>query len=268
MFLGMIKKKHEYLKRAFDKSYRETLNKLFFVLYLIFNPRLLIPLMYKIYLPVFVQFEWIKSYTIRTIIDIGAYHGDVAKVLQYFFKDAEIYIFEPIEENYQITRKNFKSDRVHINKIALSNNLGASEFYKNINNYELSSLLPFTQTSLKYEFAKKLEKIKVNTTTLDKFFKKREIKHGVFLKIDTQGTEGLILEGGKEFLKKVSIIHIETSFEKLYERQMLFPQIYSLLIAAGFEYIGECKDSYFYPNFEIADQVNCVFIKKRFNKKS
>ena len=48
--------------------------------------------------------------------------------------------------------------------------------------------------------------------------------------MDTQGSEKLILQGGKKVLEQASIIHIETSFIKLYKNQCLFNDIYKILM--------------------------------------
>lgn len=213
-----------------------------------------------LYPPVYVQYEWLKDYEIRTVIDVGAYHGKVSQVLNYIFPKASIYAFEPIIENCKIIRSNISSEKLVIENIALNNREGKATFYKN-KFLPASSLLPVEKNySKKYKLISKSKKTIVSTTTLDKYFENKKIKDSVFLKIDTQGAEGAILEGGLNFLKKVAIVHVETSFDELYKEQDLFKDIYSRLINLGFSYAGESKEAEFYPSFKPRARVNSIFI--------
>lgn len=240
-------------------------NYIFFAIYCFLNPRLFKLVFHRVYIPVYVQYEWLKDYNIKTIIDVGACYGRDSRVLNYLFPKAMIYAFEPIKENCQLIKANFFPKNLVLENIALSNKPGKAAFYKN---YYLpgSSLLPLEQKfKKKYKFLSKTERIEVKTTTLDNYFKNREIKEDVFLKIDVQGAENLVLKGGKNFLKRVSIIHIEVLFDRLYKGQGFFEEIYNYLTKLGFRYLGEIPGSEFYPSFELRDGVNSIFINS--NKK-
>lgn len=183
-------------------------------------------------------------------------------VLNYLFPKATIYAFEPIEENCRIIKAKFFSKNIVLEETALSNKMGKATFYKNYCG-PASSLLPLKQKfKKKYKFLSEAEKIEVKTTTLDVYFKNRKIKEKIFLKIDVQGVEDLVLEGGKNFLRKVSIIHIETSFKGIYKGQCLFEEIYNYLTKLGFRYLGEIPGSDFYPSFEPRGWVNSIFMRE------
>ena len=239
-------------------------NYIFFGIYLLLNPRLFKLALHRLYIPVYVQYEWLKDYDIKTVIDVGAYRGQVSQVLNYLFPKAMIYAFEPIEESAKIILKSYPSEKIIVENLALSNRTGVAIFYKN---YYLpsSSLLPLKQPYKKRYRLKK--KIKVKTTTLDSYFKGQALKKHVFLKIDVQGNEGLVLEGGKNFIKKVSVIHIETASKRQYKGQQLFAEIYNYLTDLGFEYSGAISDSEFYPSFKPLGRFNAIFINSSTIKK-
>lgn len=238
-------------------------NFIFFLIYLLCNPRLLLLPLRGIYLPVYIQFEWLRKYDIQTIVDVGAYQGHISKSLNYLFPQAKIYAFEPIENNYKLLKKTLTSKNITINKIALSNRVGNSIFY--INNYTpASSMLPIEEKYKgKYPFLATTIKTKAGTTTLDSYFKKIKHSEMILLKIDTQGTENLILQGGKEFIKNVFIIHIETSFDKMYKNQGTFDDIYKFLTSLGFIFMGEARESQFYPTFNLSTGCNSIFVNKK-----
>lgn len=235
-------------------------NYVFFGIYLLLNPHLILLAFRGIYVPVYIQFEWLKEYDINTIIDVGAYQGRVSKSLHRLFPSAKIYAFEPIEQNYIKLEKKLTSKNIILNKIALSNKVGQSTFY--MNKYTpASSLLQIEEEyGEKFPFMANASEIKIGTTTLDSYFKNKEIDKLVFLKVDTQGTENLILQGGRKFLKNVSIIHIETSFEYMYKKQGLFKDVYGLLTGLGFKYMGKARESQFYPIFNLSTSINSIFI--------
>ena len=109
----------------------------FFILYLLSRPHLLLLIIKKIYLPVYIQYEWIRNYNIKTFIDVGANQGKVSRVIQYFFPSATIYAFEPMRKEFENLKKIFISPQIIINNLALSNSVGKTEFY--INNHAPSS---------------------------------------------------------------------------------------------------------------------------------
>jgi hypothetical protein len=60
----------------------------------------------------------------------------------------------------------------------------------------------------------------------------------VLVKIDVQGYEDKVIAGGEQTLSRARAIVIEVSFQKLYEGQPLFDDIYRLLTARGFTFMG------------------------------
>lgn len=236
-------------------------NILFFFFYLICNPRL-IPLALKnIYLPVLVQFEWLRKYDISIIIDIGASSGQVTKALYCLFPKAIIYAFEPLKTECARIQSKILSKNIIVENVALSNRSGTATLYKNSFS-PASSMLPFLpEYAKKNKNISKFEKVKMKTITLDSYFKNIKLSGIVFLKIDTQGTEKLILEGGENLLRNVSIIHIETSFVGLYKNQYFFKDVYDYLINHGFEYMGSDNEAHFYPVFGPSETTNSIFLK-------
>jgi FkbM family methyltransferase len=233
------------------------INNIFFILYLFFNPRLWFLIFKKVYLPVYVQFEWLKEYKINTVIDVGSSVGNVSFALSKIFPSAVIYAFDPIKENCESFKKKKGNSKIQINNFALSNKKERVKFITAKYN-PVSSML-----SLRKEYQKiyPIKNIRmVNTTTLDLFFQSRSLKNLVFLKIDTQGTEKQILEGASKLLKRVAIIHIESSFEPIYFGQSKFGEIYDILTKAGFEYSGSVAESIFIPDFTHKKQENSIFI--------
>jgi len=82
----------------------------------------------------------------------------------------------------------------------------------------------------------RLEKmISVNVTTLDRWGEENGIGDIDYIKIDTQGSELEILQGGENLLKTVRCIDIEVEFNPIYEGQGLFFEVDAHLRRHGFQ---------------------------------
>ena len=73
-------------------------------------------------------------------------------------------------------------------------------------------------------------------TTIDSFVEKHNIKKIDILKIDTQGSEYLVLKGAKESLKRgiVKLIYTEIIMLPTYENQLDFDEFIKLMKSFGF----------------------------------
>ena len=78
------------------------------------------------------------------------------------------------------------------------------------------------------------------------------------LKLDVQGFELNVLNGGTNFLNKVDYILIELSFKQLYIGQPLFNELYSFLREKNFELVDILDFSRNPNSFEML-QVDALF---------
>jgi FkbM family methyltransferase len=57
---------------------------------------------------------------------------------------------------------------------------------------------------------------------------------GVYLKIDTQGFEGRVLQGADRSLPKIDTVQVEMSLTPLYGNEPTFDELYQLLLGKGY----------------------------------
>lgn len=98
-------------------------------------------------------------------------------------------------------------------------------------NYEFLRLFP---NSERFEVIRILQ---LDCDTLDNQLSKRGIRQVDFIKLDTQGSELLILQGAKIALKSCIGLEIEVEFCELYKGQPLFPEVHSFVSQRGFQLI-------------------------------
>lgn len=250
----------EKISSFYNLTKRSYKNSIFFAFYVLSRPYLLIVALKGIYLPQYIQFEWLKKFKIGTFIDIGANEGNVSNVINYISPSTKIFAFEPLKEKDRLIRNKIKSKNLTIESFAISDHSGTQTFYEYDFHQSSSFIEPDPTKFSKYMHVAKSYPVKM--TTLDLYFKNKELKKPVFVKMDVEGTENFIIKGGQKTLKQVSFIVIETSFIEVRKTQCQFEEIYSQLARIGFVYKGSMFDSFFYPLFGAMVCENSIFIRK------
>jgi len=127
-------------------------------------------------------------------IDIGANEGVILKDMLKFAPQGDHIAFEPIPELAE--RLSERYPQVEVHKCALSNSSGSSTFQLVTNNPGYSGL-----RRRHYDFGEPIIKeITVRTKTMDDVYP--EDRPLDFVKIDVEGAEYLVVQGGKDTLKR------------------------------------------------------------------
>jgi len=206
----------------------------------------------------------ISKLPIKTILDIGANKGQFLKNIIKVFPDTKIFAFEPVPNAYDRLKKwaDKQNGQVKVDRLAL----GDRDSYLEMNLHKMfsasSSFLPTTELSKsKYPMTQKQEKILVSQKKLDDIFLENEedLVTDILIKLDVQGYEDKVIQGGYETFKKARACIVEISLDKLYQGQANFKNIFALLSELGYEYKGNID--------QISDRdghiifLNAVFIK-------
>ncbi|MGA2919430.1 FkbM family methyltransferase [Methanoregula sp.] len=141
-----------------------------------------------------------------TILDIGANIGFftlfMAKLIH---KEGKIYCFEPHPTNFQLLLDNIKSNdlkNVYPVNLALSNVTGKQQLSLNFFNDGGHSLGNLSNNLEVSKINPSVDKILVNTCTIDEFIAKNHIEKVDFIKIDVEGAEYWVFEGAKKLLSQ------------------------------------------------------------------
>lgn len=141
---------------------------------------------------------FIKNFKKNDIFyDVGASWGFYTYLALEFCK--EVHCFEPLPHVFGTLSKNLLNEpKCFLNNLALSNFNGVSKMY----------VSPYSgRSTIEREIFQKDEKsfnkeILVKTTTLDEYLKTHNPP--TIIKLDVEGAEKLVIEGGKIFLKNYS----------------------------------------------------------------
>lgn len=174
-----------------------------------------------------------------TIFDVGANQGQFAGAAAKWFPYARIVSFEPSPKVFPMLRKNTAAlENIELVQSAMGDKAGELEFFENEYSHASSALpVTATQTALRPETGR-VKKIKVPVATLDGFASGQEWVGPILLKLDVQGYEKRVLEGGRSFLSQVDYLLFECSYRALYEGEPLFAEMYAYVSSLGFELVA------------------------------
>lgn len=167
----------------------------------------------------------------EAVLDVGSYVGDT---IQLFLDELSIPIhgFEPTPHSFRHLEQRFKAvPRVKLYNIALSRGDGFVDFFEN-RNPQTNSLLDNDSASSGsfYNAMAHLEKISVQTLSLDSWLEKHGVKGKLVVKADVQGAEELLLAGGRNiFNNNIIAFYTEVQIEKMYENQIDFCKLHEIL---------------------------------------
>jgi FkbM family methyltransferase len=206
--------------------------------------------------------DWLRSARIRTVIDVGGFIGSFAYAARTILPEAQIYSFEPLEDNYFCLVKNL-SPLGHFQafRTALGDRSGTIEF--NRSDFAASSSILEMGELHRKAFPQTAHQVKVTVplARLDDYLDRMELKERTLLKVDVQGYEMFVLNGAARLLPHVDYLLTEVSYQPLYDGQPLFGDIYTFLSTQAFQFAGNF-DSMFSPLDGSILQSDALFIRK------
>jgi FkbM family methyltransferase len=185
---------------------------------------------------------WRLSFDV--FFDVGANDGDTVVSALKHFPRARIFSFEPHPSTFSVlTRRVGANAQFSGFNLALGSETGSRELIE-YDETRLNSLIPDAQYAVR--FGREIGRTTVECTTLDNFCRNNAIELIDVLKIDTEGSDLSVLQGGLAMLKKGAIRFIYVEFNdlrpKVWESGALMP-IDDLLRPWGYRFVSTYLDS-------------------------
>ena len=202
---------------------------------------------------------------VNLVYDIGANTGQFGNELRKLGYKGKIISFEPLPDAYDILCKESQNDQLW--DIAPRSAIGGENGDIEINiagNSASSSILPMHDTHLNAApFTASIGITNVPLRKID-FFYNDYLKEDsiLFVKIDTQGYEDNILNGGSNTLTRTKILQMELSLTELYQGQKLIMEMIERTQKMGFELWG-LEPVFVDPNSGRMLQVDAIFYKNQ-----
>lgn len=174
---------------------------------------------------------------VKVIFDIGANVGDVTLTAYRSFPNAHIYSFEPVSTTYKRLCENVSDYRDRITPY----NFGFFNASKRLDIHITSfhGAASILEQSLNHRnvhpHIKEIGAENIEVCTMDSFVSDKNIDKIDIVKIDVEGVEKEVIEGGREtFKNKVDNIFIELSFLRRNRESAYWIEICELLYDLGF----------------------------------
>lgn len=172
----------------------------------------------------------------RTVLDVGAHQGSFSDLVIPYFRPDRLWLVEADPEYGAALQKKYADNpKVTVIPCAISNLSGHVKLRIN-SHRDSSSILaiePISQSTFGIQMAE-TGMVEVPARTLDELFERERIAHVDLMKVDIQGAERLMIEGGAAALARVDLLYIELSFERFYTGAPLAHEIEALLWEHGF----------------------------------
>jgi FkbM family methyltransferase len=207
--------------------------------------------------------NWLPKNNPITFFDIGANVGHFSKSICGEYKIKKGILIEPVSGLIPILEKTFPDrETFQIVNAALSNSASETDFYYNEDAHFVSSLLRIDNkgegfASLNFDDP---VKTKIQTLTLDYVVSKQQLLNIDLIKIDVQGAEHLVLQGGIKTLKITKLVYTEFSYKPLYQNSSTFFDLYKFFYENNFILVN-VSGGYSSPNGELL-QGDALFVNK------
>jgi len=202
-------------------------------------------------------------YGINVLLDVGANIGQYARLMRRIGYQGEIISFEPLSSAFSELKKNADGDEKWLcEHFALGNKEEQSIIHISENSYS-SSLLNILPLHIAYDAdSRYVAEETIQIKRLDDIFQNYcQPEDVVMLKIDTQGFEKNVLEGAKQSLRNITLLQLEISIEPLYDKEVLFVEMFNYLQEIGFE-LFTLENGIRNPESGKLLQVDGIFINK------
>lgn len=191
----------------------------------------------------------------RTVLDIGACGGELAeRELLKAFPDALIHCFEPHPRNFaRLETVARRHARIHAYPIALGDRNATVDMQFNPGSPSSSSLLRQTERNVElFPFLEETQPAPVQQCRLDEWAGEagRSLEGPLVIKMDVQGFETRVIEGGMETFARADGVVLEVSLARLYEDQASFADLHAILSSLGFRFVGT-RDQFFGKQGEV-----------------
>jgi FkbM family methyltransferase len=160
----------------------------------------------------------LRRLSIATVFDIGANQGQFGTLLRRLGYTGSIVSLEPMGAAFKRLEAQARSDPLwSVSNVAAGREVGrvALNVAKNSTS---SSLLAVNQLHVNAEPTSRTVRVEmVRCRTLDEVAAEHSLPPPYFLKVDVQGGELDVLDGGRDTLTRTSALRVESSLRELYE---------------------------------------------------
>lgn len=183
------------------------------------------------------RIQLMKTHGIDVILDVGANIGQYGSEMRALGFSGKIYSFEPTSTAFAALEKVARNDPDwEVFHCALGETESTLTMHLAQNSVSSSLLVPKKELFENAPEARTVGQETVSVSTLDNMFQKLGLQgKSIYLKIDTQGYEKVVLAGAQKILPQITGVQLELALITSYEQATEFREGIAMLEAGGFE---------------------------------
>ena len=173
------------------------------------------------------------------VYDVGANVGEMARFFAGFPFVSTVYCFEPVKEVFlELVKRSKDYEKIRCFQVGLGDGNRVQEM--NICEFSPSSSILQMNTIHSEEFpsSKRGYKAEIIIRTLEKVIKEHNLLPPDFIKVDVQGFEDRVIQGGEDIIRKARFCMLELSLVSLYKDSSLISDLNSQMRGLGFRLIN------------------------------
>lgn len=182
--------------------------------------------------------SWLATLDIGTLVDVGANTGQFARHFRDLLPDCLVYSFEPLRECFEELERTMRGPGFTAFNVALGESDGEATILRS--EFSPSSSLLEMETAHKelYPFSAATSPETVALRRLDAYLDDIAIRGNLLVKIDVQGAEAQVVNGGRRLISRADAVIAEVGYLPLYRGQATIQQIAGLLHECGLGFMG------------------------------
>lgn len=173
----------------------------------------------------------------EVVVDLGAYLGEFTDAACRVLGARRVVLVEADPESAaNLVKKYASQPACEVVQAAITDRSGPVELRINTHR-DSTSILPITELAAE-TFGRpmsELRSVRVPGLSLDELFESCGLTRVALLKVDIQGAERQMIEGGERALAGVQSLYIEVCFEEFYEGSSDFHELDQMLRKLGFK---------------------------------
>jgi FkbM family methyltransferase len=190
-----------------------------------------------------------------TLFDVGANVGQTVASFLESLDEPRIYSFEPSPGSFETLRTAYGHDsRVRLENLALGDREDSLPFHVTKDHSVNDSLL-------EPDWNAQAKTVAVQVTTLDRYCEQHGIESIDYLKVDTQGYDLKVLEGGRRLFseKRIRTFSVELTFALMYKDQPSYLRVLTFPEEFGYQLLGFYEQTYRHQRLIYA---NALFVSE------
>jgi len=178
--------------------------------------------------------------TAPRLVDVGAFKGSFTDAALAYWRPAQVWLVEAHPEYAAALRLKYaQRPTCRVVHCAVASADGIADLRENQHGGSSSTLRLNPEYRTRYGPTLREDRaIPVPARTLDALFAAENIGQVDLMKVDIQGAERQLIEGGRQALQRVANLYIEVLFGEQYVGAALFDELHGMLRGCGFRLRG------------------------------